>query len=337
MRSKLIYILFLATSFMPSSIIGCTSDAGNDITLCYNYDSFDLAGIPAGGIWSGPGVSHNKIYPKSLNPGVYKLYYTITDSVCSSTDSTEITITAGTYVNTGSDRILCKNIIEVILTQYLAVNPQDGVWSGPGVVNGIVLNNSQLDTGIFYQYIYTVTRLGCSSRDTILLKFISLTASFKAEFIPGKNPPEVQFKNNSRGAYTYSWEFGDTASGSNDTSTMFEPIHTYNQNGTYTVKLTASNPEGCMESYQMVLPVVAEGIRNSSSSPGFEIYPNPTTGQITVKGGANQFYSVKNALGNELITGTLNGNKIMLNMVDMPAGIYFIEVDGMVKTIIRGY
>ncbi len=46
----------------------------------------------------------------------------------------------------------------------------------------------------------------------------------------------VQFANNSQGADTYQWNFGD-----GQTSTMMAPQHTYSAPGVYTVTLTASN------------------------------------------------------------------------------------------------
>jgi len=45
-------------------------------------------------------------------------------------------------------------------------------------------------------------------------------------------------------ATNYSWDFGEPASGANNTSTSSSPCHTYAGPGTYTVTLTASNPCG---------------------------------------------------------------------------------------------
>ncbi|MFT3885999.1 MAG: gliding motility-associated C-terminal domain-containing protein [Flavobacteriales bacterium] len=51
---------------------------------------------------------------------------------------------------------------------------------------------------------------------------------------------DVQFQNRSTLGRTYHWDFGDRTS-----STEAEPTHTYAQPGTYTVVLTASNPDAC--------------------------------------------------------------------------------------------
>lgn len=57
----------------------------------------------------------------------------------------------------------------------------------------------------------------------------------------GCAPFTVQFVNNSASATGFVWDFGDGSA----TSTQINPTHTYNTAGTYTVSLTASNPNGC--------------------------------------------------------------------------------------------
>jgi PKD repeat protein len=43
----------------------------------------------------------------------------------------------------------------------------------------------------------------------------------------------------------YAWNFGDPASGINDTSNLQNPVHNYSAAGTYTVTLTIINVDGC--------------------------------------------------------------------------------------------
>ncbi len=55
-------------------------------------------------------------------------------------------------------------------------------------------------------------------------------------------PNSYQFNNNTTGANQYFWDFGD-----GNTSTDFQPNHTYTDTGQYTVTLIASDTSGCIE------------------------------------------------------------------------------------------
>jgi PKD repeat protein len=66
------------------------------------------------------------------------------------------------------------------------------------------------------------------------------TASFSSDVTTGSSPLTVQFTDTSGNSPTaWVWTFGD-----GDSSTLPNPSHTYSADGTYTVKLTASNSGG---------------------------------------------------------------------------------------------
>ena len=52
----------------------------------------------------------------------------------------------------------------------------------------------------------------------------------------------VAFTNQSTGASSYAWDFGDGG-----TSTVVSPVHRYEEPGAYTVRLTANGPAGSDE------------------------------------------------------------------------------------------
>lgn len=69
------------------------------------------------------------------------------------------------------------------------------------------------------------------------------TAGFSEQFTG--NPREWLFTDTSTGSPTsWSWNFGDPASGANNTSALQNPIHTFSAAGNYVVSLTASNAGG---------------------------------------------------------------------------------------------
>ena len=91
---------------------------------------------------------------------------------------------------------------------------------------------------------YFVLKMGsnASGAREILLDELTLKeslpvkADFYAETVSGTAPLTVQFYDLSTNATSWSWDFGDGG-----TSTEQDPKHTYTTGGTFTVKLTASN------------------------------------------------------------------------------------------------
>lgn len=61
-------------------------------------------------------------------------------------------------------------------------------------------------------------------------------------------PHTVQFIDQSIGASTWFWDFGDPSSGADNFSTLSNPSHTYRNFGTYDIKLIVTNPNGCIDS-----------------------------------------------------------------------------------------
>ncbi|MDN3586555.1 PKD domain-containing protein [Pedobacter aquatilis] len=101
------------------------------------------------------------------------------------------------------------------------------------------------------------------------------TVGFAADKTIGCSGTVVKFKNNSKNAVAYLWDFGDGT-----TSNQFEPEHTFTGSGVnYTVTLTATNTQGCKN--VSVLPnyiqLVTPPQSNFNVLPGNELsIPNYT-------------------------------------------------------------
>lgn len=63
-------------------------------TLCLQNNAMALpAATPAGGFYSGPGISDSQFYPETAGPGTHQLLYTFTDqNNCSAADSVTLTV-----------------------------------------------------------------------------------------------------------------------------------------------------------------------------------------------------------------------------------------------------
>lgn len=100
---------------------------------------------------------------------------------------------------------------------------------------------------------------GCGT-DTLIKVVVDslINLSFTDNSVCPKNP--IAFTNTSSGAASFKWNFGDTASGSNDSSIIAAPSHIYNQSGTYTVTLIGNNHE-CTDTLIETVTVLPEGSR----------------------------------------------------------------------------
>ena len=101
--------------------------------------------------------------------------------------------------------------------------------------------------GNFSVTLITTTQKGCTDSVT---KAISIAGASKADFSTLTMPcrPEVQFNNSSINALSYNWNFGDGTS-SNEPN----PMHVYNEQGTYHVTLYINEGTFCIDSMTNVL------------------------------------------------------------------------------------
>ena len=130
-------------------------------------------------------------------------------------------------------------------------NPSSWSWNFPGgtpSTSNVQNPSIQYNTPGVYEVSLTVTNASGSDTQTFP-GFVEVRALPTAGFNFVVNDLEVSFSNTSSNADTYSWDFGDGT-----TSTDENPLITYAVAGTYQVELTAINPCG---STRTTLTVVA--------------------------------------------------------------------------------
>ncbi|MFY7669235.1 MAG: T9SS type B sorting domain-containing protein, partial [Crocinitomicaceae bacterium] len=104
-----------------------------------------------------------------------------------------------------------------------------------------------------YDITLTTTQNGCSNTATIQ-DYICVENPPVASFTTSPNVftqpnQSISFNNNSVGASSYTWNFGD-----GNSSYEFNPTHTFaNTINGYNVTLTATSPLGCADSYQVTI------------------------------------------------------------------------------------
>ena len=72
-----------------------------------------------------------------------------------------------------------------------------------------------------------------------------------------------------------------------------------------------------------------------SSVDGINVYPNPTNGTITISGNQTGEYQIANIMGQTLMTGRIDTEKQQINVSALPAGVYFININGKTMKFVK--
>ena len=91
---------------------------------------------PAGGTWSGPGISNNLFYPTLAGgTGIYELIYSFEDdNNCQNSETAIITVLDAAHTYAGVDDTLC---IDQGLFQLTGFSPAGGQWLGSGLIDPV--------------------------------------------------------------------------------------------------------------------------------------------------------------------------------------------------------
>jgi hypothetical protein len=158
------------------------SITGLDAQYCVNSPNVVMTGIPAGGTFSGPGVTGNVFQPSFIGVGYWCIKYTYTNPSTGCTDDTTICVTVSPLPNvsvTGYNASYCVYDAPATLTG----TPAGGIFSGPGMV-GNVFNPALANIGnnvITYTYTNSTTT-GCTNSVQIVINVkpaptLSITAN----------------------------------------------------------------------------------------------------------------------------------------------------------------
>jgi PKD repeat protein len=172
------------------------------------------------------------------------------------------------------------------------------------------------------------------------------TAGFSATPLSGNSPLLVTFTNNSSGATSYLWNFGDTLK---STSTKQSDSFRYKTNGTFKVRYQVYNGTcwGEKDSSLVVnLTSVNDVVNGITAKIG--LYPNPTNANLTININGNyqpKSISVMDINGKVMpiempaLNKNSNSNGIMninLNVESLPQGFYqILMTDGVNNSTLK--
>jgi gliding motility-associated-like protein len=202
--------------------------SGNYGPYCVDAANVSLVGTPAGGTFSGTGVTLNSFDPSVGNQTVV---YTYTDiNGCVNSANTAIQINQLPNINAGTDIIICFG------TSVTLTGSGGATYTWDGAINGQTFTPSIGNT------IYTVTGTdinGCINTDAVSINVLPLPIADMSSDVNIGNPVlTVTFTNTSSNSVNYIWNFGNGITISNSLSNQ---TNSYTNEGNYLVTLTASN------------------------------------------------------------------------------------------------
>jgi PKD repeat protein len=241
------YTVVLATGCSNSDVKIITvisptlSNAGIDQTICVGNPSIAITGSPAGGSWSGPGITPLGLFTPSSS-GVFGLIYSIGFGNCLTRDTMNFTVNALPIISAGPDRQFC---ISDNSDSFIG-NPSGGTWSGIGITNSFTGTFDPTLAGVGVHpivYTYSDPLTSCLNRDTLLSTVHPLpSVSFNYNPIICQGVAET-FTNTSTFVASSHWDFGNGFTSSNLSET-----YTYTVPGFYDIQLIVTSPFGCVDS-----------------------------------------------------------------------------------------
>lgn len=350
-------ILFAAPWFQPNISAGSVINSGS--TDYYNIcDTTSIwGGVPdnfpgyqyakTGVAYAGINVSFNngqsngreyleiKLNDSLINGRKYcaQFYISLADTCQNAIDAIGIYFSLDSLLYNGSTYQYIPAIPQVSNTQGNIISAKEN-WtliSGEFIANGgetfITIGNFFPDsltnadtTGLAYYYIDDVSVYLCDCDTTPPVAKFNLTSDTLT----------VTF-NNLSSAYSnyWLWDFGD-----GNTDTTFNPVHTYDSAGVYTVTLVAWY-NGCNDTLVASITVNDVGIKTSNLENNIFIsrmYPNPNEGimQLNYVLEAKQVGTLEifDLSGKSLQQYSLetNSNTLKIYATNLSAGIYFYRI-----------
>lgn len=243
-----------------------------------------------------------------LDPGTYTVTLTVTYPSGPKTFSKNIVV----YANPAP----AFSVSAVTGCTPLQVQFTDQSTPGSGIIRDVVwdFGDGNTSTAINPSHTYNVSGVfsistivtnsfGCSqglTKSRLITVGQTPAVDFTAD-VSGScvTPLPVNFRSSGPAGLTYSWDFGDPASGAANTSTDQHPAHEYLQEGRYTVTLTARTAEGCeavitKQSFIVIEKTRADFSVQGAACAGTSIVlannttPRPTLSTWTLPDGSTQ-------------------------------------------------
>lgn len=269
--------------------------------------NFGAGATPATATGAGP---HSVVYSSSGSKTV-----TLSVNGGASTSNITVTVNALPTVTFGALPSLCANDSPITLNQG---SPSGGTYSGSGV-SGNQFNPASTTSGTkTITYSYTSSPTGCSNSATsqIVIKALPTVALANLPIVCVYNAPIT---------LTQGSPAGGTYSGVGVSGNQFDPsIGVGLKTITYTF---TSSSTGCTNSANKQITVDGCLGVDSEDPNSFKLFPNPTSGVITISSSflINEIVVIDNVGRVVMVLNPKNSNSVNMDLSNLSTGSYLIQ------------
>jgi gliding motility-associated-like protein len=279
--------------------------------VCINNPAFNLnTATPVGGTYSGNGVNNNQFNPSNAGLNTHVINYTFTDNNnCVNSDSATVLVNDTTPIIFDNLSAVCVNDSSFTLNTAL---PVGGIYSGPGVSNGI-FNPTIAGTGNKTLTYTFANANGCINSETATIR-VNALPNITFNNLPDVCIDETPFTLN------IATPTGGTYSGVGVSNNQFNPAVA--GAGTHTITYTFTNNNNCTNTKTATitvnpLPIVVfnDLADKCINNPTFNLNTaTPTGGTYSGNGvNNNQFIPSVAGVGTHTIIYTFTDNNSCSN------------------------
>lgn len=263
----------------PSPVL----DAGPTMSVCQGTGPFNLDGtigwynnVQPGDLqniiieWQPAGqiVGPNNVEDIQIAPtGTMYYYFTVTYNTCTTTDSVLVIVLNEVIATATADTNIICGGDSVGLTATGGIGGGSFSWSPTDGLSDPTSATPLAAPDTTTTYTVTINESGCIGSASVTVNVIPTPiSSFVNSFTEGCPPLAVSFTSVTQNGILLTWNFGDSTPVSNQS----QPMHTYDEPGTYQVTLTATGEGGCQHISDTVTITVHDTISAEfTSDPGF--------------------------------------------------------------------
>jgi gliding motility-associated-like protein len=262
LNNQHLFCTALESDFAASTLSTCPgvpitfSDSSSSFGVItdYNWDFGD------GNSGTGPNVSHSY----SSN-GSYDVVLTITDAIgCIDSYFITVTIESPQMNVSATPAVICPGESTQLEVVPITTSSYSYNWTPSNALDQASIANptASPSSATYFSVTITDNATGCSNQDSVFVDILSLPdAVLDASTISGCSPLDVTFTNQSSGAVSYEWDFGN----GNSFITTNTDIYTETFIQSSAVLMIAESSGGCLDSALVTITIPDCGCTDPSA------------------------------------------------------------------------